>query len=125
MKVNLLDPIEAFDADGTLIMGKEGKPPSIKEMVVFALRSAHQSDNQSGFKEKNERYLVIKRINAADEIDFTDGEIKMILDRCGKLFLQVELVGRIAELLTVAKPAISAVRLLEPDVQVYPKPDIP
>ena len=85
MKVNLLTPIEAMDADETIIMNKEGKPPVLKEIILFALRAPHDSDQRTGLKEKNERYLVVKRVNAVDEIELTDGEVKMILDRVGKM----------------------------------------
>lgn len=103
MLTNLLQPIEAFDADTTMIMNKEGKPPTLKEMILFALRAPHGDDQRTGFREKNERYLVLKRVEKTDSLELTEGEVKMILDRVGKLYLQVELVGRVAEVLT-AKP---------------------
>jgi hypothetical protein len=108
MQINLLAPIEATDADATIIMNKEGKPPTLKEILLFALRSPHQADTQTGFREKNERYLVLKRVDAVDSIELTEGEVKMILDRVGKLYLQVELVGKVAEALS-AKPPTAAV----------------
>lgn len=99
MEIDLLQPIEAMDADETIIMSKGGKPPTLKEMVLFCLRAPHQSDQNQSFKDKNERYLVIKRLNAVDKIELTEGEVKMILERAGKLYLQVELVGKLAEVL--------------------------
>lgn len=100
MKLNLLQPVEVLDSDGTIILNKDQKPPELKEIILFALRSIHESDQRTGLKEKNERYLVIKRVNTVDEIELTEGEVRMILDRVGKMYLQVELVGRVVELLS-------------------------
>lgn len=112
MLINLLQPIEAMDADGTVIMNKDQKPPTLKEILLFSLRAPHNDDTRTGFKDKNERYLVLKRIDAVDEIELADGEVKMILDRVGKLYLQVELIGKVAEALT--KKADAPVAAAEP-----------
>lgn len=109
VKINLLQQIEAMDADETIILNKEKKPPTLKEIILFALRQAHQDDQRTSLKDKKERYLVVKRVNAVDELELSDGEIKMILDRVGKMYLQVELVGKVAEILEVKLPSDSPV----------------
>lgn len=103
MLVNLLTPIEAMDADGTIIKNKDQEVPTLKEMVLYALRVPHGSDQSTNFKTKNERYLLLKRIDKVDEIDLTEAECKIILDRIGMIYLQVEMVGRCGELLTFKK----------------------
>jgi hypothetical protein len=103
MKVNLLTPVESINHDGTIIKNEEGGIPTLKKIILYALRAPHNSDAHTGFKEKNDRYLVVKRVDQCDELELTDGEVKMILDRVGKMYMQVEIVGRVAELLS--KPA--------------------
>lgn len=107
MEIDLLKPLDATDADGTIIKGKNDPSVTLKEVVLFVLRSPHQSDQQLGFKEKNDRYLIVKRISEVDKIALTEGEVKIILDRAGKLLLQVELLGKLAEAITPAKPKLS------------------
>lgn len=100
MLVDLLQPVEAFDSDGTVIKNKEKVVPTLKEIILIALRLPLQSDQGQGLKEKQERFLVIKRLNAADSIELGSGEIKQILERVAKVHQQVEIVGRVAEILT-------------------------
>jgi hypothetical protein len=97
--INLLQQVEAFDGDGTLIKNKDGVCPPLKEIVEYALATAHQTDQNTGFKQKNERYLILKVVKASDEVDLTEAQIKLIKERIGMLFLQIEIVGRAAELL--------------------------
>jgi hypothetical protein len=100
MKVNLLHKIEAFDADGKVVRNRSEQVPDLKEVILIALRQPLQADQATGLKEKNERYLLIKRLTASDEVDLADSEIKLINERVGRVHLQVEIVGRVMELLS-------------------------
>lgn len=100
MTINLLKPIEAINDDETMIFAKDGKPPTTKELILRALRSPLPGDERTGQKEKHERYLIVKRVTSMDEIELNEGERKLILDRAGRLFLQVELFGKLEEALT-------------------------
>lgn len=105
--IDLTKAVEAYDADGTLIKNKDQKLPDLKEIVLFALRAAHQGDQNQGAKEKLERYTLIRRIDGASEIEFTQSEIKMILDRVSKIYLQVEIVGCVHEILAPKPVAVA------------------
>lgn len=113
MLVNLLSPVEAMDADGTIIKNKDGEIPTLKEMILYALRVPHGTDQNTNYKTKNERFLLLKRIDKVDEIELTDAECKSILDRIGMIYLQVEMVGRCGELLTPPVKTKAPVELKE------------
>jgi len=103
MEIDLLQDIEVFDSDGTLIKNKQGGPPPLKEVLLIALRSPHNSDASQGFREKNERYLMAKRITASDKIALTKEEAKLLKERVGMMFMQMEIVGRVGEILDEAE----------------------
>lgn len=98
--INLIQTVEVIDADGTPIKNKEGTCPTLKEILLYAFRAIHPSDQQQGFKEKNERYLIVKRIEKVDEIELNEAEIKICKERIGKIYVQAGIVGRASELLS-------------------------
>jgi hypothetical protein len=103
MLVNLTQKIEAMDADGQLVKNKLNEAPSLREVILIALRQPLQIDHATGLKEKNERYLLIKKLSSGDEVELNEKEIKTILERVGKVHLQVEIVGRVMELLAISR----------------------
>lgn len=104
--IDLKTPVNAVDADGTIIKGKEGTPPSLKEICLYALRQTHQSDQNTGFKQKNERALLARRIEKLDQIELTQGEIDQLKNRIGMLFLQADIVCAAGELLDGNVPSV-------------------
>ena len=103
MLINLTQKIEAMDADGQLVKNKLNEAPSLREVILIALRQPLQIDHATGIKEKNERYLLIKKLSSGDEVELNEKEIKTILERVGKVHLQVEIVGRVMELLAISR----------------------
>lgn len=102
MKLNLLTPVEAQDADGTMIMQPEkagGGIPSLKSMILFVLRQVIQDDQRQTEKYKKDQYLLIRRVDKVDEIELTAPERQLLVDRAYKILLQPELRGRVIELL--------------------------
>lgn len=115
MKVDLLQRIEAMDVDETLIKDKEGNPPTLKEVAVRALRAPHNSDQTTNLKQKTERYALIKRLVASDEIELTERECSLIMDRAGMIYLQVELIGRLGDILTPPKNVVAKPEAAKPE----------
>lgn len=103
MLINLTQKIEAMDADGQLVKNKLNEVPPLREVILIALRQPLQIDHATGLKEKNERYLLIKKLSSGDEVELNEKEIKTILERVGKVHLQVEIVGRVMELLAISR----------------------
>lgn len=103
MLVNLTQKIEAMDADGQLVKNKLNEAPSLREVILIALRQPLQIDHATGLKEKNERYLLIKKLSFDKYAELNEKEIKTILERVGKVHLQVEIVGRVMELLAISR----------------------
>ena len=103
MLINLTQKIEAMDADGQIVKNKLNEVPSLREVILIALRQPLQIDHATGLKEKNERYLLIKKLSSGDEVELNEKEIKTILERVGKVHLQVEIVGRVMELLAISR----------------------
>lgn len=115
MEVSLEAPVLAYGPDGTLIELKQGKGvPKLKDILLHALRDVHYDiDQKLGVKEKLDRFLLERRIAPEDyggtavySVEMTEGEIKMSLERVGRIFLQAGLVGAVALLLdtNVAPP---------------------
>lgn len=99
MLVKLNTTVEAYDVDETLIKNAKEKIPTLKDLVVRALRQVHADDQKDNLQMKQVRYTLLKRINSADEIELTDSEREILCNRVGKVFLQVELVGKACELI--------------------------
>jgi hypothetical protein len=97
--INLTLPVEAFGPEDTIIKGENGQPPTVKGLLLRSLRAPLQTDQQQSFKEKNERYLIIKRLQAVDEIELTAAEVKLLKERVGRIFLDPEIVGKLGEVL--------------------------
>lgn len=119
MKINLTLPIEAFAEDGSIItVDAKGALPDRKYIIVRALRAPIAQDAHTGLKEKNDRYLLIKRVNQVDELEFTEGEAKMVMDRIGKVFQQVELIGLMYEAFYPAPaPVTTAPDAVQPEAK--------
>lgn len=96
--LNLNQPIDAVDADGTVIKNAKEEIPTVKEIALYSLRAAHVSDRDAGFDDKNVRYQLAKRIEKADELEITETEAKILKKRVGALFVQIDIVGKFAEL---------------------------
>ena len=116
MIVNLTTKVRARGQDGTWIELKPGQGcPTLKELLLVALRSPAEADARQGFKEKSDRFFIEKRIAPEDygddasnipALELTEGECAILRDRVGRVFLQASLVGAIGELLdTKVKPA--------------------
>lgn len=111
MLLDLNKAVSATDADGTLILDKDRKLPTLKDLALFALRTALPEDQNSNFAQKNKRWLVTKRLATCETglLELANEEIGLIKERIGRAYLQVELVGVAGELLDggaeVKKPA--------------------
>lgn len=120
--INLNAKIYATDGDGTLIKGEGDTFLDLRHVVLTSLKAGLQSDAQAPLKVKQERYDLLKRIqgnlvmtaegapalNAAgkaqfdgapNEIELTQAERNSILERAAKIYVQVEILGRVQELL--------------------------
>mgnify|MGYP006935476513 CR=1 FL=1 len=106
--LNLNQPIEAVDADGTVIKNAKEEIPTVKEIALYGLRQAHVLDRESGFDDKNIRYQLAKRIEKADELEITETEAKILKKRVGALFVQIDIVGKFGELVDAALETKSA-----------------
>jgi hypothetical protein len=99
MLVNLNTNVEAYEVDDTLIKNAKNNIPTVKDLCMRALRQVHADDQKDNLQIKQIRYNLLKRITNSDEIELTDSEREILCNRIGKVFLQIELVGRACELI--------------------------
>lgn len=103
--INLNYPVEARDADDSLIWANPEKKelPTVGSMLKYCVGGAHQSDQQQGFKQKSERGLFVRRLREAlagdGLMEISQGEKEMARQRIGLFFMQPELVLAISEAL--------------------------
>lgn len=120
--INLDTPILTTDADGTLIKEEEGGFLTLRRLVLVSLKAAFQTDAQQPHKVRMERHNLVKRIEGKmivdengqpvldekgkvkfgegpTEIELTEAERNSILERAGKIYTQVGIIGRASELL--------------------------
>lgn len=101
MTVKLETQIEVVNYDGQpyRLMDKDETGPKLKDVLVYALRVPIQPDNGTSFEKKFQRSTMVKRLLAGPEIDLAATEIQFLKDRVGFVFHQIDLIGRVVELL--------------------------
>lgn len=97
--LDLTQKIEAYDHDGTLIKDKDGKELTLKSMLLYSLRAVNQTDTSESQPNRQKRYCLVKRISASNELELTQDEKNICIDRVHKFLMQVEVSGRITEIL--------------------------
>lgn len=103
--IDLKQTIEAYDHDGNLIKNKDGNVLTLKEMLLYSLRAAHQTDTTESHANSAKRYALVKRMAGADELELTKDEKNICIDRVHKFLVQIEVKGRITEILEQDTPA--------------------